>query len=452
MSKELKRLQNRAAAVAARLAELSDSEDRSEEQDEEIRSLLGEVDSVKAKIKHEEEIVAKLEEVRSSFEQAAPAQVEPEVAPVAVAEERAVEETEEKKVEIRSALPHHSELRAFNVDASSVEQAYRFSKWVGATFYHREDDKRWCKDHGVESRALTGAADTSGIVPTEFAATLIRLLDRYGVYPKLARQMMMSSDVLNVPKQSANVTANFFDEATTITPGDPTLVPLTITAKKVAVATRISAEYMQDTLVSVSDWLLDDFAVAVAKRVDECGLIADGSATYGGMTGAVEKLAAGSIVTAASGNTSVETLDIDDWLAAIGKCPSYARPGAAWVMSPVVFAASVQKLMYNAGGSNMTDVANGAVARFLGYPVYLSDVMDGTLGADAGVVKALFGDFKKGAILGRRLDFSARVYDQTYAASDELLVIGKHRFGSLVHDAGTASAAGAIVGLKTAAS
>ncbi len=81
--------------------------------------------------------------------------------------------------------------------------------------------KRWCKDNGVESRALTSSGDTSGIVPTEFAATLIRLLDRYGVYPKIANVKMMASDVMNIPKQSTNVTANFFDEAATITPGDP---------------------------------------------------------------------------------------------------------------------------------------------------------------------------------------------------------------------------------------
>lgn len=451
MSKELKRLQNRAAAVAARLAELSDIEDRSDEQTEEIRSLLGEVDTVKTAIKHEEEIVAKLDEVRSTVEPAAPAIVEKEVAPVAVVEETRAAEEEKKPVEIRHSLPHHSELRAFNQDASSVEKAYRFGKWVAATVYGHEDSKRWCKDNGVESRALTSSADTSGIVPTEFAATLIRLLDRYGVYPKIANVKMMASDVMNIPKQSTNVTANFFDEAATITPGDPTLAPLTLTAKKVACATRLSAEFNQDTLVSIGDWLIDDMAVAIAKRVDECGFIADGSATYGGMTGAVQALHANSTVVAATGNTSVESLDIDDWLATVGKCPSYARPGAVWVMSPVVFAASVQKLMYNAGGSNMLDVANGAVARFLGYEVFLSDVMDGTLGADVSVVKALFGDFKKGALLGRRLDFTARVYDQSLAASDELLVIGKHRFGSLIHDAGSAAGAGAIVGLKTAA-
>lgn len=452
MSKELKRLQNRAAAVAARLAELSDIEDRSEEQTEEIRSLLGEVEGVKTAIKYEEEIVAKLDEARSVVESAAPAVVEKEVAPEAVVEETRAAEKESKPVEIRHNLPHHSELRAFNQDSSSVEKAYRFSKWVGASIYNHEDSKRWCENNGVETRALTSSGDTSGIVPTEFAAMLIRLLNRYGVFPQIATVKQMSSDVMNIPKQSVNVTANFFDEATTVTPGDPTLAPLTLTAKKAAVATRISAEFQQDTLISVSDWLMDDFAVAIAKRVDECGLIADGTSTYGSMTGAVEALGAGSVHTAASGNTSVETLDIDDWLAVIGKCPTYARPGAVWVMSPVVFAASVQKLMYNAGGSSMLDVADGAVTRFLGYPVYLSDVMDGTLGADVSTVKALFGDFKKGAILGRRLDFTARMYDQTYAASDELLVVGKHRFGTLIHDAGTASAAGAIVGLSTAAS
>jgi HK97 family phage major capsid protein len=78
--------------------------------------------------------------------------------------------------------------------------------------------------------------------------------------------------------------------------------------------------------------------------------------------------------------------------------------------------------------------------------------MDSTLGADPSKVKVLFGDMRKACILGRRSDFSARLYSEIYAVSDELLLQGKTRFDIVVHDAGSASETGSVVGLATAAS
>lgn len=450
--KNLKRLQDRAAAIAARLNELASIEDRSADEVAEIESLSSQVEEVRKAIKFEENLAAKEAELRSIVEPAAPV-AEPVAAPVP--EVRAVEE-EKKSVEIRSALPHHTELRAFNKSDRDVELAYRMGKWLGATVYGREEDKRWCVDHGVcEARTLTNAGDTAGIVPPEFAAKIVRLVDEYGVAPKVCDVVNMSRDVYNIPKRTGGVTANFVAESGNIGQSDPTYAQVQLTAQKLTVATRLSAEYVADSIVNMVDQVAMEFATAIAKKVDECAFIGDGSAGYGSMSGVAYLLAqaghAGGKVSAATGNSSVETLDIDDFLACIGKVKSYARPGSAWFCSPVVYHAAMARLKFAGGGNTESNLANGSVDKFLGYPVYLVESMDSTLGADVGKIKCVFGNMKQAAILARRSEFSARLFSELYATTDELLLQGKTRFDIKVHDAGTASASGAVVALATAA-
>lgn len=453
MSRKLKSLQDRAAAVAARLGELTALEDRSVEQDADLDHLIAEADEVRAAIVREEKIVAKEEELRAVVEPASPAKPDPEVAPATVDVRK---EKEEAKVEIRSALPHHTELRAFNKSDRDVELAYRMGKWLGATVYGREDDKRWCVDHGViEARTLTVGGDTAGIVPPEFAAKIVRLVDEYGVAPKVCDVVNMSRDVYNIPKRTGGVTANFVAESASIGQTDPTYAQVQLTAQKLTVATRMSAEYVADSIVNMVDQVALEFATAIAKKVDECAFIGDGTAGFGSMSGVAYLLAqagqAGGKVSAAAGNTSVETLDVDDFLACIGKVKSYARPGSAWFCSPVVYHAAMARLKFAGGGNTESNLANGSVDKFLGYPVYLVECLNSTLGADANKIKCVFGNMKQAAILARRSEFTARMYDSVYATTDELLLQGKTRFDIKVHDAGTASASGAVVGLATAA-
>lgn len=117
----LKRLQDRAAAVAARLNELADIEERSEEQTTELRRLTDEADKVQADLKFEQQLAAKEAELRAVVERAAPAK----------AEEPAAEKVE-KKVEIRHILPHHTSLRAYNDGPDAVKEAYGVGRWIRA--------------------------------------------------------------------------------------------------------------------------------------------------------------------------------------------------------------------------------------------------------------------------------------------------------------------------------
>lgn len=444
-SSNLKRLQDRAAAIAARLNELADLEERSEDQTTELRKLSDEADKVKSDLEFEQKLAAKEAELRSVVEKAAPA---PAAAPAA---------EEPKKVEIRAIHPHHTTLRAYNDGPDAVESAYRVGRWIRGTVFRNADDLRWCRDHGVESRALNEGSNASGgaLVPEEFASRVIRLVETYGTFASSGVETLsMTRDTMTIPKRLSGTSAYFIGEGSAISESEPTYGNVGLVAKKLAVSCRMSSEVVEDALVSMADQVTAEFATSLAYKIDLCGWLGDGTSDYGGIRGIVPKIAeagyTASMVTAAGGNTSFETLDIEDFLGVVGKLPIYARQGAAWYVSPAGYAASIARLKYAAGGNTVENIGSAAGESFLGYPVRMVHVMNSTLGADSGKIKVLFGNMALSSIYARRRDFSVRLYDQVYATTDQLLLQGTMRFDVNHHSLGSTSEVGPVVALKTA--
>jgi HK97 family phage major capsid protein len=451
MASNLKRLQDRAAAVAARMAELQRAEERSAEDTQELLSLGTQADELKTSLEFEERINAKEKELRAVVEKAAPVPT-----PSPVEEEKRAEE--KKRVEIRALLPHHTQLRAFNDSADAVESAYRCGRWLRAHIFKNADDLRWCKDHGVEARALAEGSNPSGgaLVPEEFANRVIRLVETFGTLPPACENVSMTRDTLVIPKRLTGTTAYFVGEGSAVTESEPTYGNVSLVAKKLAVGCRMSTELVEDSqgVVSLADAVATEFATSLSYKIDLCGWIGDGTqGTYGGIQGIVSKINdanyTASMVTAADGNRSFETLDIEDFLGMVGKLPIYARNGARWFISPAGYAASMARLKYVAGGNAVGDVQGGTTDNFLGYPITLVHVMDSTLGVDTGKVKVLFGNMGLSSIYARRRDFSVRLYDQVYATTDQLLLQGTMRFDVNHHSLGTATEVGPVVALKT---
>lgn len=450
MASNLKRLQERAAGISARMAELTAVEDRSADQTKELLSLSAQADQVKTDLEFEERIAAKEAELRSVVEKAAPA---PAPAPAAEVKD------EPKKIEIRGIAPHHTQLSAFNDGPEAVESAYRCGRWLRAAVFKNADDIRWCKEHGVENRALGENSNSTGgaLVPEEFAARVIRLVENYGTFAASSvEKVTMTRDTMIVPKRVTGTTAYFVGEGTAVTESEPTYANVQLIAKKLAVGTRMSNEVVEDALISLADAVATEFATSLAYKIDLCGWVGDGTSTYGGIQGAVNRVNDGthtaSVVTAASTHTGFETLTVSDFVNMIGKIPLYARSGAQWYISPTGFASSMARLRYAAGGNTVETIGGGANETFLGFPVNLVHVMDSTLGADAGKVKVLFANLGLSSIYARRRDFSVRMYDQVYATTDQLLLQGTMRFDIVHHSLGDNTTAGPVIALKTAAS
>ena len=341
---------------------------------------------------------------------------------------------------------------------SADERAYRFGKWFKGAVVGDQASKAWCDANGIQTKALSEGTNYLGgyLVPPEFSTDIIDLRETYGVARQVARVVPMSSDTLTIPRRTGGLTAYFVGEASTITDSNKTWDQVNLVAKKLAALTLWSSELNEDAMISIGDDLAGEIAYAFSQKEDECYFNGDGTSTYGGITGVRSKLRGVDSTIAnikglqvATGNAYSEIV-LGDFHGVLGKLPLYARNGAVWVMSATFFDTVAHKLQTAAGGNTVIDIANGGVARFLGYPVVLSQVMP-TTEANSQIC-ALLGNFRLGSTFGDRRLLSLALSSEYKFAEDQLAIRGTERFDINVHDVGNTTAAGPIVGLITAAS
>jgi HK97 family phage major capsid protein len=280
--------------------------------------------------------------------------------------------------------------------------------------------------------------------------TIIDLREIYGVARQSVFVRAMGSDSTVIPRRAGGVTAYFVSENGEITASDKNWDAVSLTARKLAAMCRMSSEITEDSIVNLADDLAGEISYAFAKKEDECLFLGDGTSTYGGIVGLKSAVAAGSKVTAATGNTSFATLDLEDFMQMVGKLPEYAVAGARWYISRQGWANSMLRLAEAAGGNTVAQVAQGAPLQFLGFPVTISQVMNSTLTAQVSTDGlAYLGDLQMAASMGTRRGVSIAVDASRYFEFDQLAIKGTERFDLNVHEKGTASEAGPVIMLST---
>ena len=430
----LKRLQDEAATLANRIDAVRaiEAEDTTA-RDVELIDLNKRADELTAKIDFEKKVVESAKNLRSVVERCSPA---PEV-------------KEERSENVRiEAVPFSGRLRAFE----RAEDAYKVGMWFKAKGGDA-DAKRWCEDHGVEARALGGASGAgANTVPDILSSTVIRLVDQYSAFAQNATNVAMPSDVLLFPRRTAGTTAYWVDENTAITASDPSMNQVTLTAKKVTGAVVVSSELLQDSIVSISDFIAAELGLTLSNAVEAAawsgnpsnapavaglvtsytgGLLASSAATY-----------AASLVTAA-GDTPDEVTKAN-LLAMMAAVPQHSRQGAKWFCSPFFFATCMQALDLAQGGS--VGLGQGMGLTFLGSPVVLTDRLPS--GADStGAIMALYGNMANSSYYGIRQAIEIASSDQVNFLSDQTVIRAVARVAITHANLGSSTVAGPMIGL-----
>ena len=350
------------------------------------------------------------------------------------------------------------------------ERAYRLGQWALAALGN-ENAKNFCNEHGIGLVQMKAAhaegTNTLGgyLVPEEFGQDLIDLRERYGVARKLLKVVSMSSDTRTDPRRTSGLTAYFVAENAAGTESNKGWDQVRLTAKDLMVLSRMSNQLNEDAVISIGDDLAGEISYAFALKEDQCAWLGDATSTYGGITGIVTKLTnvngvddGGGLVLAAGNLFSEFTLA--NFNAVVGLLPQYAdTPNACWVAHRTFYYGTMQRLELAAGGVTANEVREGnrkPRPLFLGYPVEFAQVMPST---DANSqVACTFGDHAQAATFGdRRQDtiaFSehATIGGESVFERNQIAVRGTERFDINVHDVGTSSAAGPVVGLISASS
>lgn len=363
------------------------------------------------------------------------------------------------------ALHYRGKLRAFE----SVESAHRCGMWLKAHFGDI-NARQWCQDNDVERRDMGGQVNSLGgvLIPEDFSNTIIRLVEKFGVASTIAQNVQMSSDTLLVPRRISGVTGYWIGEGSTITTSDPTASMVQLVVKKFAAATRVSNELLADNAISVADWLAQEYALTMAKGIDDAFFVGDSTSSYGGINGLAGKINDGthtaSIATAATGNTTVALLDIDDYLNALSKLPRFAIGTSAWYMHPSVYHNSVQRLMVSSGtagtgtigalsgGNTAANLAQGTPNTFMGLPVVWVLSMTASSSLTAGSIAAYVGDLSLSSIYAEKSGMQVASSVDRYFEADQTAFRAIQRLDIVHHSLGTTTEAGPVVAIKLAAS
>lgn len=343
--------------------------------------------------------------------------------------------------------------------ADGPRRAYRMGRWGLATLGNDADSAAWCRENGVDVtlRALSTGVNTGAgyLIPQEFKADIIELLELYGVFRRESDPEPMARDTKVIPRRTGGLTSYFIGEGVAPTESEPTWDMVQLTAKIQATLTRLSIEVEEDSIVSLGEKIGVEAARAFSLKEDQCGFIGDGTSTYGGMFGLFPKIDdgnhAGSIYTALTGNTAFSSLDLVDFEGALGQLPQYVIDGGnpRWYISRIGFYASMSRLMTVAGGNTKDDIAGGTGLQFLGIPVVISQVLNATVAAQVSTVVCALGDLRMASSFGDRRQLTMMTSEHRYMELGQIGIRVTERFDIQLHDLGDATTAGPMIGLKT---
>jgi HK97 family phage major capsid protein len=468
MAARVKELLDELASVLAEMGALEDSAEESVEtamdgdekpMEEGERSEVAKAEARQAKY---DELLAKAERIKSAIAKAEAAEARKnEILKVLNRAAPAPTETTDMKPRIEAVSYRGYKPGVFE----TPEVAHRCGQWL-KSLNGDVNARQWCRDHlGIESRDLGGQVNSLGgsLVFEDFSNSLIRLVETFGVSMNLAQRVTTSSDTLLVPKRLSGITGYWLGENTTITTSDPTATMVQLVLKKLAAATRVSNELLADNAISVAQWLVQEYATTISGTLDDAFFNGTGSSAYGGIRG-LSQIDDGthtaSVVSAASGNTSVAALDIDDYLKALASLPRYAIGTSAWYMHPAVYHNSVQRMMLSsgtagsgtigalAGGNTAANLAQGTPNTFLGLPVVW--VLKMSAAPTTGQIAAYVGDVSLSSIMANKGDMQIASSTDRYFEVDQTAWRVTYRVDINHHSLGTNSEAGPVVALKLA--
>ena len=449
---KLKALLDELAAVVAEMETMTEDAPEgeeaapmTEEQEASLRSLEGKADKLRERIEFLSRVQAKELELRSVIERAAPAK---KVAPVTNEEAPAVES---RKIFAVSAS--HRPLKGFK----NEERAYRAGMAIKAGLLRDDEARRWCLDHGVESRAQAGGINSLGGVLTnpELSSEIIRLVEEFGAFPANARNVTMNSDTLLIARRVGGLSAKPIGENAAPDSTNVTFDNVQLVAKLWGVDNRVPMSLVEDSVIDLADAMAVEVAQAFAEAFDNSGFIGTGNGgTYHGTTGVAVAINDGthsaSIYQATSSRDQFEELILADFSNTVAKLPLYARRNAKWYISPAGYGSSMLRLMVSTAGNNAADVAGGAGLQFLGFPVVLCHPLESRLSGTTGQIACLFGDLSQAATYGVRRDISVKTDASRFIEFDQLLTFASARVAMVAHDLGDTAKAGPLVALKFA--
>lgn len=313
----------------------------------------------------------------------------------------------------------------------------------------------WLKSHGIQNTMKTSDNTAGGyLVPEVLESAIIRNVEQYGVARASARVYPMGPGVTLIPRRASGFTGYFAGEASSVTASDLAFDQIRLEARKLMVFSSWSSELPEDSVVALGDLLTAEVAQTFAVKEDQCLFSGDGTSTYGGIVGLANALAAGAVATTASNVDTPAEITIASFEEAMGKLLMLPGLSPRWYCHSSIYYNVMQRLAFASTGNTATNFNAGFGLTFLGYPVVFCQAMDsGAPTTDlSGKFICYFGDMSRAVTMGQKRGISIAVDNSYGFNTDSVYFRATERFDINVHERGTATTGGPIIGVKCNAS
>lgn len=260
---------------------------------------------------------------------------------------------------------------------------------------------------------LSEGTTTAGgfLVPEEFAAEVLRLAPEYGVARQEARRIPMMYDVINIPAAgTTEQSAIWTNEAAQILQTDPNFRQVVLTINKLAALPKVTNELLADANVDVIQYLSMIIAEAFAAAEDEQAFNGSGSPFVGVLQ------ATGVPTSPQKAGTAALTLSYTDLVTATGNIYGNLLSNAKFYFNRTMVA-HLQGLITTAGAP----IFSNSGRELVGFPLVRVEKLPLKANAvGAGTAYAIFGDLRRGLLMGERGSITMKISDQATVASDNL--------------------------------
>lgn len=248
------------------------------------------------------------------------------------------------------------------------------------------------KDHATVKTMTEGTdADGGYLVPTEFTAVLVRIIENYGVLRRSATIVPMTRKIQNIPSLAANLSVYWPGEANAITESQPTLDNVGLVAKKMAALVPVSGELMEDSSLAMANLLASIVGEAMAGEEDRVGFA--GNTASGDAFNGILNTSGVTAVSMPSTKTSFSNLTADDLANLCAAVTSGAAAGAKFYMHRTIFNL-IRKLKDDQGNYIYAPPGGTQPGTIFGYPYELIEQMPALSASGAGKPFIAFGNLK----------------------------------------------------------
>ena len=226
--------------------------------------------------------------------------------------------------------------------AKRVAKIRAIERLRGKTFVDLSVKKQFGQEikEYMATRTLTKAGwaegtDSSGgyLVPEEISNEIDRLASLYGIVLSAADRRLTNRESYNIPIDNQQDEGAWFDEGSEITETGPSLGNTKLTLENWGRIVRVSNQLMEDSVVDLTDWITSKVAGAFTYKMEKEGLAGTGATTYK-FTGALN----GGTASTKTSTKAISSVTFANFIQTIGELSNEAIQGAAFYMSPSVWA------------------------------------------------------------------------------------------------------------------